>query len=69
MYHFDMPIISKQETTWVVKFPNDTEKICGTILRAIEVALEETDTIQFIPWNKVEKAPYGGSMDKQTFTR
>ena len=58
-----LPQIEQLATTWKVTFPDDREEEYGSLKSAIEDCLVYSDIIKFIPWQKVERAPYTGSIE------
>lgn len=64
-----LPLIEQLPTTWRVTFPDGNTKECGSLKTALEDAFQYSNTITFIPWQKVERAPYSGSIEHDPFSK
>lgn len=56
----NFPIIEQKPTTWTVTLTSGREVECATLVRAVEVAQQESETMRITLSPKVEKAPYTG---------
>jgi len=59
----EIPVIEEIATAWKVSFPDGREVEYGSLVTAVREAQIESDIIRFLPFQKIERAPYTGSIE------